>query len=273
MARLMSDAKKGFYPTSIETVKKIIDKTIIFNETKQTTVVDSCAGEGEVIDFIANNYGCRAYACELDKYRAQKTATKNVVKLLNADALFGVSKNTWWAGINFLNPPYGLDSNGNRLENSFVQTWGGVTARNGALILVINSSSLNKDMAETLRKQGYKLICSVYDEENEDYKNYEQFIMVFQRIGNTFREKIEKVLNAFEDKIEINDLDIEKITISSGASPEYFREFNIPKWKIEQAMKNSTLYKQFEDEIKSQDYSTSSIESPNDGQAALCATC
>lgn len=29
------------------------------------------------------------------------------------------------------------------------------------------------------------------------------------------------------------------------------------------------MYKQFEDEIRSQDYSTSSIESPNDGQAAL----
>lgn len=269
MARLMSDAKKGFYPTNVETVKKVIDKLIIFNDKKQTTAVDCCSGNGDVIDFIATNYGCKAYACELDKYRAIHTSQKKVVKLLNADAIYGVSKNTWWAGLNFLNPPYGVNSEGRRLENLFVQSWGGVTSRMGVLILVINPSTLNEDMAETLRKQGYKLICSIYDKDNEDYKNYDQFFIILQRIGNSFRESEEKILNAWDERIEIDDLDIDKFEITTGRSPEYFREYDIPKWKMDEAMKRSNIYKMFENEIRIQDYMTSSIESPNDGQAAL----
>lgn len=269
MSRLACEIQKGYYPTNTETVKKIVNKTIKLNPDRQTTVVDCCAGEGEVIDFFATHYGCKAYACEIDKNRAIKTASKNVLKLLNTDAIHGVSKNTWWAGINFLNPPYGKSEFNGRLENQFVNAWGGVTSKNGVLILVISESSMNDDMAYTLTRQGYKLICSVYDKNNKDYKDYKQFFLILQRLKHSYRENEEAILNAWETKVELNDLDIEPIEIATGGSPEYFREYVIPKWKIDEAKKNSNVQRMFENEIRGIDYSTSSIESPNDGQAAL----
>lgn len=72
MARLESDLKKGYYPTSTLTVKKIFDKFLIFNTEKKTIALDSCAGEGDVIEYISNNYNCKSYAVELDIVRAQK---------------------------------------------------------------------------------------------------------------------------------------------------------------------------------------------------------
>lgn len=268
MARLASDAKKGFYPTSTQTVKKIIDKTILFKEDRETVVVDSCSGEGEVLDFISNNYPCRSYAVELDEYRAKTAKNKNIAKVLNGDALYGVQKNTWWAGLNFLNPPYGTDSEGNRLEIQFVRAWGGVTSRMGVMILVISPSSNNDDMADILSKQGYKLICSVYDKDNEDYKSFGQYFLILQRIKN-LREDKKKILNSFENKIEISELEIEKVEITTGASPQTFREYSVPKWKIDEAIIGSDIKEIFKDSVQSSAFSSSAIEQPNDGQAAI----
>lgn len=271
MARLASDVLNGYFKTSTKTVKNIIDKTIIFNSEKETVALDCCAGEGDVIDFISNNYCCRSYAVELDTYRAKKATKKNITKVLNADAIYGIKKNPYWVGLNFLNPPYGLDSNGARLENQFLRTWGGTTAKGGVLLLVINPSSLDNDLVDVLIKQGYKLEVSIIDENNEDYKRFNQFFLVLRRINPRFREKRKKLLSAFENAIEINSLDegFEKIEVSTGSSPEKFKEYHVPKWKMIGALENSDVLKKFDIELSNQDFLRSSIERPNEGQAAL----
>ena len=268
MARLMSDAKKGFYATNTSTVGKIIDKVISFKEEKETIVVDSCCGEGEVLEFISKKYPCKAYGVELDSKRAQIATGKSIVKVLNGDSIYSIVKNTWWAGLNFLNPPYGTDSEGSRLETKFVKAWGGVTSREGIMILAINPSSLEKDMVETLVRQGYKIICSIYDKDNEDYKNFQQFFMILQRKRN-FRENKERLFSAFEERVEIEDLDIEKVEITTGGIPQSFREIITPKWKIDEAIKNSTTKQLFNETIEGGDFAKTAIEQPNDGQAAI----
>lgn len=269
MARLASDSKLGFYPTDTKTVGKVIDKCITFPQNKTVVTLDSCCGEGEALAFIKNTYGCIAYGVELEEERAKLASTHNFKALLNADALSGVRKSNTWAGLNFLNPPYGESFNG-RLEIDFVERWGLVTAIGGVLILVINQSSASEEMAKALQKQGYKPVASFYDENNSDYQKFGQFFIVLHRQLQNFRSEIEGFMNLFQNPINIDlDIDFEKISIKTGVFPELFKEIEIPRWKIEEQLLKSKLKKIFFDELRQASLVNSSIEHPNEGQSAI----
>jgi hypothetical protein len=259
----------GFYPTSVQTIKKVIDKTIQFPE-KSVFALDCCAGEGEAIEFLGQEYGCNTYAVELDENRAKTASSRSIDKVLNSDALSGVRKSNHWVGLNFMNPPYDLDAQGNRLELEFVERWGLTTAIGGVLILVINPSSADDKMAEALRKQGYRPMFSFYDENNEDYKKFGQFFLVFQQQLPNFRASLERFYSLFENPISINsDFEVEKILVKTGVRPEMFKEIETPRWKVEEQLKKSKLKKVFFDELRKASMLNSSIEHPNEGQAAI----
>jgi len=270
MARLASDAKMGFYPTSVTTIQKVINKTINFKDDKTVYAIDSCAGEGEAIEMIGKEYNCKTFAVELDENRAKKAFKRSINKVLNTDAINGVYKSNHWAGLNFLNPPYGTNTIYGRIELDFIQRWGVVTAIGGVLILVINPSSADEDMAKALRLQGYKPMFSFYDPDNEDYKKFNQFFMVFQQQLPNFRASLEKFYSLFENQLDINsDLEIEKINIRTGVEPHNFRETVTPRWKIEESLKTSNLKKLFFQELRHHGLRAKSIEHPNEGQSAM----
>lgn len=270
MARLASDTKMGFYPTNINTIKKVIDKTINFPESKTVFTLDCCAGEGEAIEFIGKEYKCRTFAVELDKNRAKIAYERDIAKVLNADSINGIRKNNSWVGLNFLNPPYGVDNTGNRLELNFIQRWGLTTAIGGVLLLVINPSSINEDMIRELRIQGYKPIISFYDENNQDYKKFGQFFIILQKQLPNYRAETENFISTFNNPLNIDDdIDFEKISIKTGVEPQLFKEIEIPRWKIEENLSKSKLKKVFFDELRKANLLTSSIEHPNEGQSAI----
>lgn len=270
MARLASDTKMGFYPTNINTIKKVIDKTINFPESKTVFALDCCAGEGEAIEFIGKEYKCRTFAVELDKNRAKIAYERDIAKVLNADSINGIRKNNSWVGLNFLNPPYGVDNTGNRLELNFIQRWGLTTAIGGVLLLVINPSSINEDMIRELRIQGYKPIISFYDENNQDYKKFGQFFIILQKQLPNYRAETENFISTFNNPLNIDDdIDFEKISIKTGVEPQLFKEIEIPRWKIEENLSKSKLKKVFFDELRKANLLTSSIEHPNEGQSAI----
>lgn len=269
MARLASDSKMGFYPTNIKTIKKIIDKTIQFPTDSTVSALDACAGEGEAIEFIGKQYNCSTYSVELDEKRAKVASKKEIDVVLNADAINGTRKSNTWAALNFLNPPYGLDNMGKRLELAFVERWGLCTAISGVLILVINPGSANEDMAKELRNQGYKAIASFYDEDNSDYQKFGQFFIVLEKRIPSFRSNINSFISLFQNPININDdFEFEKILIKKGGKPSLFKEIEIPRWKIEKKLEKSNLWKHFIQELTTASLSNSSIEHPNEGQAA-----
>ncbi|MBW6487500.1 DUF6094 domain-containing protein [Sulfurimonas sp.] len=270
MARLACETKMGYYPTSTKTIQKVIDKTISFPEDKVVYALDCCAGEGEAIDFIGSTYNCKTFAVELDDNRAKVAVAKHINKVLNADALSGVRKSNHWVGLNFLNPPYDVSASGTRLELDFIERWGLTTSIGGALILVINPSSADDKMTEKLRLQGYRPVVSFYDPENEDYKNYGQFFMVLHQQLPNFRASLEKFYSLFENPLNINDdIDFEKISIKTGAEPQLFKEIELPRWKVEEHLAKSKLKKVFFDELRQASMINSSIEHPNEGQAAI----
>lgn len=270
MARLACESKMGYYPTDTSTIKKIIDKTIEFPENNQVYAVDCCAGEGEAIEFIGKEYNCITYAVEMNEDRALKCVEKEIDIVLNADALTGVSKRNNRFGLNFLNPPYDLDSSNNRLEVQFVQRWGQVTIKNGVLILVINPSGITEELVKTLRGQSYRPMYSFYDPNNEDFKKYGQFFLVLQRREPFFRSSTELFYELLENPTNIDEVEeLEKIVSASGWRSETFKEVTLPKWKIDLALEHSTLKERFLKELKKVSFSNTSIEHPNDGQSAI----
>lgn len=270
MANLGAQSKGSFYPTSVTSIQKVINKAIAFKEKKEVFALDCCAGEGEAIEMIGKEYNCKTFAVELNENRAKKAAAREITKVLNTDALSGARKSNGWVGLNFLNPPYDISVSGTRLEIDFVERWGLTTAVGGVMILVINSSSANESMAKALKAQGYRPMYSFYDSSNEDYIRFGQFFIVLQKQMPSFRAAEEKFMNLFENPIEIDsDFEVEKISIKTGVPPQLFKEIDIPRWKIEDQLLTSRLKKIFFDELKSYGLNRSAIMHPNEGQSAL----
>lgn len=270
MARLASETKMGFYPTSVTTIQKVINKTIAFKENQVIHALDCCCGEGEAIEMIGKKYSCVAYGVELDENRAKTANARDIDIVLNADALSGVRKNNKWVGLNFLNPPYDRSASGSRLEIDFIERWGLTTAIGGVMILVINPSSADEKMANTLKMQGYRPMYSFYDPNNEDYKKFGQFFMVLQQQLPNFRASVDKFLQMFENPLDINDdIELEKLSIRTGVKPRIFKEINVPRWKIEKHLASSKLKKLFFDELRNNGISRKSIMNPNEGQSAI----
>jgi len=270
MARLACETKMGFYPTEVKSIQKVIDRTLELPENKEIYALDCYAGKGEAIEMIGSEYGCKTYAVELDEDRAKEVSKRAIDVALNADAINGVRKSNHWVGINFLNPPYDTNASGGRLELDFIERWGLTTAIGGVLILVINPSSADEKLANTLRVQGYRPSYSFYDPDNADYKNYGQFFIVLHQQMPNFRASLSKFESIFNNPIDINDdIEIEKIKIRTGVKPKTFSEIVVPRWKIEKQLAKSKLKKVFFDELRSASMLNSSIEHPNEGQAAL----
>ncbi len=269
MARLASDAKMGFYATSVETIKKVVEKTLFIQPN--TIVVDPCCGEGDALASF-NSLGCgQTYGIELDALRAQEAA-KKVDFLLNGDAIYGVRRSLGWAGICFLNPPYGTNARGGRTELDFVKNWGSAVAPGGVMILVINPSSADEDMAKAIQMAGFTPVATLYDEDNEDYKDFGQFFVVLQRVAIGFRCELGKIIGALDSKkaVEINSFELdEKATPVMGKQPQMFKEVNYPEWKLTELYKHSGLNKKFEQLMHTTHTGFGSIETPNEGQSAL----
>lgn len=268
MARLASETKMGFYATSIKTIQAILDKTVEIQD--DTFALDCCCGEGNVIEFFKEEYGCYNYAVELNEERSRIASARQINKVLNGDALNSIRKSNRWVGFNFLNPPYDYGADGERLELKFIDTWGLTTVEGGVMMLVINPSSADEEMAKKLILQGYKPLHCIYDPENDDYKKFGQFFLILKRVRENFRFDLDEFMKIFKNPIALDDIgEIEKITAKKGMPPRMFKEINIPQWKLQDLLKRSTLKKHFFDSLRNASLDGGSIEIPNEGQSAI----
>jgi predicted RNA methylase len=273
MARLASEAKLAYYPTDPVTLKSVIDRFLVI--PKNTHVLDPCCGTGEAVA-VFRDYGSILYGIELDKQRAI-TAHKRLDNVLNAEAIWGVRKANEWAGLLFLNPPYGKDADGDRLELNFVERFAPVVVKDGAMILVINPSSADEKTARALINNGFQVIASIYDPNNKDYKSFNQFFVILKRIDKKFRADLRDFQNVAWnpkpiDECALTTIDegtIEALSVPAGKAPSLFKEIEFPSWKLDDLILKSRLHKRFNALMSSAQGANASIESPNDGQAAL----
>jgi len=261
MARLACEAKMAFYPTSVETVRKI-KKFMEFEQGVQ--IVDPCCGEADAISEFKD---CgRIYGVELDVIRAKKANSK-VDVLLNADAISGVMRSLEWVSLLFLNPPYGDDSLGNRLEHKFIERWGNTVMPGGYMLLIINPSSVNLDIAKVIRNQNFRPVLNFFDPNNEDYENYKQYFLLFKRESKGYRHDA-FALESWMDISKSMNIDdgLEVIKIPASKEPKNFREYHLPNWKIDELLAKSDIQSEFEKELMTTQVGFGSIEELNEGQ-------
>jgi predicted RNA methylase len=265
--RLACEAKLAYYPTDPKTLKDLVDRFLILPRGG-CSVIDPCCGTGEAVAVFAD-YGAKLYGVELDLERS-KEAFKRLDRLLNADAINGVAIEKDWASVCFLNPPYGIDSSNKRLELSFIEKYASTVAIGGVLILAINAQSIGDDFARAAIGGGYKAITSVFYPNNQDYKDYKQFFVVLHRINKLFRQDLQEFKRIAFNPVDVSELgEVEAIEVAKGREPKSFRECNTPKWKIDEYYSRSPLFGKFKSLLNTPKSSISSIETPNDSQAAL----
>lgn len=270
MARLASETKMGFYATSVETIDKVIEKTVEIEEG--TFALDACCGEGTVIEHFKTRYGCYNFGVELNDNRAQDAQKRQIDRVLCADAINGVRKSNRWAGFQFLNPPYDYGADGERLELKFIERWGLCTIEGGVLMLVVNPSSADEDMAKKLILQGYRPLVSLFCPDNDDYKKFGQFFIVLKRVHENYRFDIDEFMAFLEEPMDINEVPaLNKIVCKRGRPYQMFKEITLPQWKKERVLSKSRLKKHFFDGLRKGTIEGGSIEHPNEGQAAILA--
>jgi len=262
MARLASEAKMAFYPTSVKTVKKV---KAILNFAEESRIIDPCCGEADAVS-VFKDCG-RVYGVELDTIRARKAESKIDV-LLNADANVGVKRSLDWGSFLFLNPPYGVDSLNNRLEHKFIESWGNTIVFGGYLLLIINPSSVDLEIAKVIRNQHYKPVLNFFDPHNEDYQNYQQYFLLFQKESKIYRHDAIAMFDWMspENSIDINHFQGNLFEVPSGKEPSFFRERVLPSWKLDELLLKSDVSKEFEKELLTTQIGFGSIEELNEGQ-------
>ena len=297
MARLESDLKLGFYPTSLETLKKIFNRVEIINEEieRPLKVLDPCCGMGEAIGFIKksihNSIKTESYGVELDIERG-KEAIHNVDYFLAGSAFSTILYSKTFDFL-FLNPPYGthyIDDVQQRLEISFVEFFANTISLNGYMLLVISKNLFKDPMSHTigttLSQYGFKVEKVFYDETNSDYKKYNQFFILLKRVNGNKRASfsIEKNIKIgteflsqmdFSNAVEINS--IEKICLNFKLKKSRNFSFksreSIPEWQIGKVLeKNQRAFKNAIEKLNSKRINVSnlsSVDSPNEGQSII----
>lgn len=294
MARLESDLKLGFYPTSTSTLRKFTDKIVLKQEDK-IKVFDPCCGNGEALEFLGQFFDATTYGVELDDTRS-KEAINRVNFFINASA-FEMMRTTKSFEFLFLNPPYGthiVNEKETRLEISFVDFFANSVAIGGYLLLVV-SYKLFKDFSSyriglLLSNLDFRVETIFFDEENEDYKNYGQYFILLKRAGNKIKKEskiLEKNLEVgnkflqemdFSKAVSINSIKQIELNIKKANIHNFnFRSFSpIKEWQIGKALEKHIL--KFQNvfskmiEKKTAVSNFASIDEPNDGQSVILIT-
>ena len=267
MARLASETNMGFYATSVKTVSMIMDK--VFTVKPNTYVIDPCCGEAEVLKYYEDTFDAYVCGIELNNNRAQVAYDKHLTHLICGDAINGVAVSSAFSGLLFLNPPYDVASDGERLEHKFIEKYSNVPVNSGYMLLVVNPSSVNEKLAELLINKGYAPKATLYDANNDDYKKFGQFFIVLQRVRYNYRHDFGQMMNALTKAKPIESTEmVVKLEIPLGKRPVTFKEFTIPFWKQNKMLNSSKVKTDFFKSLQTSNSGVNSIEVPNDGQAA-----
>jgi len=141
VARLVSQAKLGYYPTPPEVVDHLRQAFVFDPDVR---LLDPCCGAGEALAEIAKGQPVETFGIELerDRYVRAKEALSHV---LWGDALKEVSVSAGFDML-YLNPPYDFDEGeGKRLEHRFLTRYRRAVAPQGLVVMVFPLSALRSE--------------------------------------------------------------------------------------------------------------------------------
>ena len=141
MARLVSQAKLGYYPTPPEVVDHL-RQVLVFDSGAR--LLDPCCGAGEALAEIAKDHPVETFGIELERDR-YVAAEETLGHVLWGDALKEVSVSAGFDML-YLNPPYDFDEGeGKRLEHRFLTRYRRAVAPQGLIVMVFPLSALRSE--------------------------------------------------------------------------------------------------------------------------------
>lgn len=190
MARLESVAVAGYYPTPthlLPLIAQLLDPADVGESSSsysrpRIVAFDPCAGDGAAIRTIAgilNKDHHRLVAIEMEKSRFEALRAGHG-ETHHADA-FRARWETPFASLLYLNPPYDLDRDHERLEERFLARFADSLVRGGALVFVVPHYALHAS-ANTLARHFTDLQCFRFPE--ADYAAYRQVVLVATYIAD-----------------------------------------------------------------------------------------
>lgn len=176
MARIAAEAKMGYYPTPILSLRYIADRIGVAALSK-VHCLDPCCGEGSAIRYVKEvSAGGRAvvWGVELDADRAAKA----VVTGLNVEqgSIYEARINPLESmGLLYLNPPYSTDD-GERLEMQFLRYSVKWLAPSGVMVFIVPEHIFEKRSNRDWIGQHFMGI-RVYRLNSADYPVFRQVVL------------------------------------------------------------------------------------------------
>ncbi|WP_019156907.1 DUF6094 domain-containing protein [Robertmurraya massiliosenegalensis] len=266
MARIESEAKGGFYPTSTEEMDLIL-KRLSCKKGESITLLDPCCGKGLALkqwkeDMTAKGANPTSYGIEIEKSRGAHAESINdhVAKCgyeetrMSHDAFSAM----------YLNPPF-MHMNGERMELTFLRDLTSDYLQSGGVLIFNLPQYILKDVAKILASRFVDI--KVYRFTDANYDSYKQVIVygVRRRKGlrsekeRQYQVAIEKELYNFSflgkealPSLDIADWDMNFYTIPKNEKPvALFQSMKVEEDDILLSLQSANkFYEKVADKIK-----------------------
>ena len=252
MARLVSQAKLGYYPTPPEVVDHL-RQALAFEPGAR--LFDPCCGDGEALAEIAKDQPVETYGIELERDRFTK-AEEALSHVLWGDALKEVSVSSGFDML-YLNPPYDFDEGeGKRLEHRFLTRYRRAVAPQGLIVMVFPLSALRSEPLrnEIARLSGLEVFAFP---EGELFDRFHQLVLMGRKKTTTdaqFRHQLsflESIAGVDPGKLqttaELPCLDVRKV---HSDNPLEFRSQRLDPERVLAFVESSVLWKEFFSQVE-----------------------
>jgi hypothetical protein len=188
MARLESQAKKGYYPFPEHLISHVT-KWLDVPDPDKTVILDPCAGEGFAVKTVADNLSVptgNLLCAELDEARANACRGHGLNTIVG-DALSEIHIPQTGCSLLWLNPPYDSGYSFRRLETQFLGRFGKTLARGGVLAFIVPFAILHRHEYDAF-PNAYKNIRILKFPDNDD--RFRQCVVLATRMqGKTESER------------------------------------------------------------------------------------
>jgi len=179
MARLESQAKKGYYKTPSHLLKIIATYLLADGDDNIFRLLDPCCGKGEAIHLLGEALNLPTnclYGNELDEERFE-IARKVIPNCLFGDAIAELQCSAGSISLLYENPPYDFEGDDNgRTEYKFLQAHYRFLAHNGILVFVVPETILSRPEFVKSMPVWFKDI-RIFRFPPEDYPVFKQVVL------------------------------------------------------------------------------------------------
>ena len=218
MARQESVALGGYFPTPAHLIPRIARLLEKHLGDSQVTFADPCTGDGTAILSLIKAWvkpnQAKLFACEMEGSRSaalrkacEETYYHLTTNLLHGDAFHATFRRGNRDGVSvlYLNPPYDLDREYQRLEHKFLTRFTPMLMSGGALIFVVPFYALRAS-AELLATEYRNVQCFKFPD--ADFENFKQVVLFAQKAMSKHQPdpKILALVEGYADGSQLPEL-------------------------------------------------------------------